>query len=117
MKLLKTIRENHAFLGISSNQTLQSNVKIVVTALFYGTGFTLSTVYLCREASTFAEYINNMYITTGLALAIFIHTIVVFQMDDFFEFVNECDVTFGTSKYAFSKESYLNSAKTSRKTP
>lgn len=79
----------HAIIGICPTQTSASRDKITVTFLLYVLGFTLSVIFLCHEASTFLEYSNNMYVTSGLTMTIAIYAISVSKIPELFEYFSD----------------------------
>lgn len=83
LKILQTVQKNFVAFGIRANQS-RINKKSAMTCLIYGLGTSSSAIFLIREAGSFQEYTNNLYITASLAVAFTCFTILVFKMNKLF---------------------------------
>lgn len=93
MKLFQIAQKKIAILGITSAQSTQKtpfNWKIIRVYFIYGVAWTSSALFLFKEAETFDEYTNNIYITSATAMIMFCFTVVVFKMAKLFQFISDC---------------------------
>lgn len=102
MKIFQTIQKNHAKVGISPTQNRAVNKRIVVTFLLFGLTFVSSVTFLFRDANTFIDYSNNMYITTGQAMIFIVYAIVTFNMVKLFGSIDNLEELINQSKFGMS---------------
>lgn len=98
-KIFKTLQANHAIVGITTNRTRNSNERILVTFLLSGMALICSVLFLLGEVNTFVEYINNVYISTGLAMTIINYSIVISKMAKLFSFIDNVEKVISQSMY------------------
>lgn len=89
MEFFQIVQKNHAIIGICPNQTEASYKRIKITFFLFGLSVLLSTVFLCREANTFLEYSNSLYVTTAVTMVTIIYAISIFKMSKLFEYIYE----------------------------
>lgn len=98
MKLFQLIQKNFSVLGITSNQTKYSRIKLVMTLIIYGLITTSSILFLVFEADTFDEFTNNIYITSGCVMMCIIFVIMAFKQGKLFELIDSFDKFIDKSK-------------------
>lgn len=98
MKILQTIQMNLAIMGMCSNPTQASNRKIKLIFSMFVSGLTVSTIYICYDASTFLEYSFSMYVMTAHALITVIYAIAIFNMSKLFDLISQCQELYEESK-------------------
>lgn len=98
MLLFQLVQKRFAFLGITSHQSMQKNpfsITLLATFLSYILAIISYNVYLFSVATTFWEYINNIYLNSAATTIVVCFVILVFNMNKFFEFIDSC-VTIAT---------------------
>lgn len=100
MKILQTAQKNFEILGICSNQP-RFNGKCVVAAFIYGLGAIFSTMFVIRDAETFQDYTNNLYITTALIVGVFCTANTIFKAKELFVLVDNIEKSFDRSKIEY----------------
>lgn len=71
-------------------QIVQKSFAIKLIFSLFVSGFTLSTLFVCKDANTFFEYSSSMYITATMALITFNYAIVILSMSKLFGLISEC---------------------------
>lgn len=98
MEFLQEVQKNFVILGIRADQA-RINRKSLVASLLYGLGTTSSVVFLIREADTFEEYTNNLYVTSAFAVGFTYYTIMVYKMEKIFKLIKDLKEKIEESKY------------------
>lgn len=107
MKLLQGVQTNLLIVGICSNPTQASSTKIKLIIPLFVFGLTTSAIYLCHDANTFLEYSSSMYITTALAMTIFVYVIFIVNMSKLFDLISECQELLDQSKSIRFKANWI----------
>ena len=91
MELFKTFRKNFAVFGITSNARPLHSREIISAFLMNCLTAILCWMFLFCVANTFIEYTIGIYIASALTVVAICFTIVVFQIQNIFEFIEECE--------------------------
>lgn len=87
MNLFQSAQESFAILGITVDQSMQTNPfnkRILAALLSYTLTVTIYTVFLFHDATTFWEYTDNIYTNSATIAIVLCFTIVVFNMRKLF---------------------------------
>lgn len=98
MKILRTVQQNFVYLGISCSNQLSINAQYVGTCLIYGVGITFSAIFLFREANSFQEYTDNLYITTSLVVGFCCITNIFLKVNELFQLIDKLEKTIEKSE-------------------
>lgn len=98
MELFKTFRTNFALVGIVSNANPFESAKIKSSFLMNWLFSILSWTFLVCEANTFIEYTTAIYIASALTVVAISFTIVIFHIQNIFEFIGKCEKVVQTGK-------------------
>lgn len=93
MKLFQSVQENFAVIGVTSDQSMQSNAfnnRILAAVSTYTLNVALYIVFLFHDASTFGEYTYNIYSNSATILILICYIIVVFKMNKCFALIDRC---------------------------
>lgn len=100
MKFFQMNRKIFAMLGISSSQsTAGLNVKTVIAFSMYSLGCTATGLFLCREAVTFSEITETIYICSAFAVIGLAFTSMKVQTKLLFTFFETFEDLFKISAY------------------
>lgn len=100
MKFFQMNRKIFAMLGISSSQsTAGLNVKTVIAFSMYSLGCTTTGLFLCREAVTFSEFTETIYICSAFAVIGLAFTSMKVQTKLLFTFFETFEDLFKISAY------------------
>lgn len=91
MELFKIFRKNFAIVGIISNANPIESSEIGLSFLMNWSFCVLSWMFLVCEAETFIEYTTAIYIASALTVVAISFTIVIFHIQNIFEFIETCE--------------------------
>lgn len=98
MELFKTLRTSFALVGISSNANPLESRRIKSSFLMNWSFSFSGWMFLVLEARTFIEYTSAIYIASALTVVAISFTIVIFHIQNIFEFIEECEKIVQTGK-------------------
>lgn len=98
MKLIQTAQKNLAVLGIAPHLS-RRNSKTVMTNLVFDLTTISNVAYLFVEAKSLQEYAFGIYITSAIALVIFMHATIVFKKHSMFEPIGKLEQAIDESAY------------------
>lgn len=104
MKILQLTLKNIATIGVNPNLSLQPfpfNAKIFFAFLILSSYLICNLVFLFYESKTFTERIQSIYMSSGIASAIFCWVILIFNVNKLFETINACENLINTGEYRF----------------
>lgn len=93
MKLLQSTQGSFAFLGITLDQSVQRNPlneRILAAFSTYVLRIGLYNVFLFRDANTFLEYIENIWLNSAAILVLIGFVVEVLNMDKIFALIDNC---------------------------
>lgn len=100
LKVFHVIQKNFAAVGFSSNLVTQQypfNKKIFMGILILSTSVICNLMYIFREAKTFAEYNQSIYMCSLAAAIIFASVIILLNVKKLFNLIKVCENVANTS--------------------
>lgn len=101
MKLFESAQKNFAVLGISSYYSTQKyhlNMRNVTVALLVIVDMLANGAYNFYRDRSFAEYLENIYVTTSLAVGLTIFIISIVLMPKIFMVIDSLEQTINKSE-------------------
>lgn len=106
MKILITVQENFALMGISTNQSIQKipfNAKNVLMLVIQCLTFSSDLMCLIYEADNFKDYTISIFSCCTMIVAISIFAMIMIKMRHFFEFQEQIEEIINKSKRKYIK--------------
>lgn len=94
LRILQTLQQKFAILGICPIETKQacnSRNKLLIGFCIFGISSISHCVFLFGVANTFEEYTNSIYMTTMTISIAAVYLIVVWKMENLFQFIENCE--------------------------
>lgn len=94
MKTFDLIRNNFAIAGLDSPQSTREDllkIKNILSFLLFALSAFSSGVYVYYDASNFEEYIDAVFMLTGLSITLFIFANLLWDMPTLYKFIDHLE--------------------------
>ena len=101
IKIFQIIQKNFATIGIGPNSAMQLRVfngKILFTSLTLASFILSNLVYFFKDAETFTEYTQTIYLGSGGILVTLAFIIILLHLNELFKIINDCECLVNTSE-------------------
>lgn len=101
MKTFDSIREYFAIAGFDSPQSIREDllkIENILSFLLFSLSAFSSGVYVYYEASNFEEYIDAIYMLSGLTVILFIFINLFWEMPNLYKFIDHLENIIAESK-------------------
>lgn len=98
MRILQTLQQKFAILGICSIEMYHNKNKLLIGFLIFGISTISHFVFPFGVANTFEEYTNSIYMTTMTLSLLTVYSIVIWKTGKIFQFIEGCEQTIGKSE-------------------
>lgn len=114
MELFKIFRKNFAMVGIISKAIPIQSREIKLSFSMNYSFSILSWMFLVCEAKTFIEYTTAIYVASALIVVAISFTIVIFHIQNIFEFIEKCEKIIQKGKNCNQTINYIQNSKQGR---
>lgn len=96
IKIFHTIKKDLSVIGIIERRPMNAN--ILLSSLMLASAIAIELIYIFKEAETFFQYTQSIYMCSAFILAFSSLMIMVLHLNELFKIINDFECVANTSK-------------------